>query len=59
MTAPHPVQLHLFDANPEPATVPPERRRRLLRLIGELLQEAAQSETRPGEAIKVMETIDE
>ena len=59
MTTAHPLQLHLFDANPEPAPVPPERRRRLLRLTGALLQEAAQSETPPGEAIRVMETIDE
>ena len=44
MTTVHPLQLHLFDANPDPATIPPERRRRLLRLTGALLQEAVQSE---------------
>lgn len=59
MTTAHPLQLHLFDANPEPATVSPERRRRLLRLTGALLQEAAQSEMPLDETIRVMETIDE
>jgi hypothetical protein len=41
MTATTPVQLHLFDATPDPATIPPDRRRRLLTLTGALLSEAA------------------
>jgi hypothetical protein len=40
MTATNPLQLHLFDANPDPATIPPDRRRRLLTLTGALLSEA-------------------
>ena len=49
MTTELPLQLHLFDANPDPAAMPPERRRCLLRLTGALLQEAAQSKV-PSEA---------
>ena len=41
MTATNPLQLHLFDATPDPATIPPDRRRRLLTLTGVLLSEAA------------------
>lgn len=41
MTKTSPLQLHLFDATPELATIPPDRRRRLLRLTGALLSEAA------------------
>ena len=59
MKAPHPVQLHLFDASPDPAAIPPESRLRLLRLTGELLQEAALSETPAQETARVTETIDE
>ena len=59
MTAPHPIQLHLFDANPDPAAIPPECRLRLLRLTGELLQEAALSETPAQEPTRVTEMIDE
>ena len=59
MTAPHPLQLHLFDANRGPAAIPPECRLRLLRLTGELLQEAALSETPAQETARVTETIDE
>ncbi len=50
MSATIPLQLHLFDAHPNPAAIPPERRWRLLRLTRELLQEAARSET-PSEEI--------
>lgn len=41
MTATNPLQLHLFDAPPNPETIPPDRRRRLLTLTGMLLSEAA------------------
>jgi len=41
MTATNPLQLHLFDANPDHASIPPDRRRRLLTLTGALLSEAA------------------
>lgn len=41
MTATNPLQLHLFDATPDPATIPADRRRRLLTLTGILLNEAA------------------
>lgn len=40
MTATNPLQLHLFDATPEPETIPPDRRYRLLTLTGMLLSEA-------------------
>lgn len=40
MTAPNPLQLHLFDAMPGPETISPDRRRRLLALTGMLLSEA-------------------
>ena len=59
MTAPHPLQLHLFDANPNLAAIPPERRLRLLRLTGELLQEAARSATPSEEAPSDTEMKDE
>lgn len=41
MTATNPLQLHLFDATPDSATIPPDRRQRLLTLTGVLLSEAA------------------
>ncbi|GAW37174.1 hypothetical protein RA2_04250 [Roseovarius sp. A-2] len=41
MTATKPLQLHLFDATPDPLTIPPDRRRRLLTLTGTLLSQAA------------------
>jgi hypothetical protein len=41
MTATNPLQLHLFDATPDPAMIPPDRRQRLLTLTGALLSEAA------------------
>lgn len=41
MTATNSLQLHLFDATPDPATIPLDRRRRLLTLTGVLLSEAA------------------
>ena len=41
MTAPNPLQLHLFDASHDPETIPMDRRRRLLTLTGALLSEAA------------------
>jgi hypothetical protein len=41
MTAANPLQLHLFDATPDPETIPPDRRQRLLTLTGMLLSEAA------------------
>ena len=59
MTAPHPVQLHLFDASPDPAAIPPECRLRLLRLTGELLQEAARDEASAQDATSLTEMIDE
>lgn len=40
MTATNPLQLHLFDATPDPETIPPDRRRHLLTLTGMLLSEA-------------------
>lgn len=40
MTATNPLQLHLFDATPEPETIPPDRRHHLLTLTGMLLSEA-------------------
>jgi hypothetical protein len=55
----HPLQLHLFDADPDPAAISPERRRRLLRQIGVLLQEAMQSERPPEEAARITEQPDE
>ncbi len=45
MTATNPLQLHLFDASPNPAMIPPDRRRRLLTLTGALLSEAARDVT--------------
>lgn len=59
MTSANPLQLHLFDANPDPTVIPPERRQRLMRLTGELLREAAQDEIAWAEATKTMEMIDE
>lgn len=59
MTATDPFQLHLFDANPDPASIPPERRRRLLTLTGALLQEAAQNEAPMETASPVTEMPDE
>ena len=59
MTATDPLQLHLFDANPDPASIPPERRRRLLTLTGTLLREAAHNETPKGKTRPVQETRDE
>ncbi|MEM1151693.1 MAG: hypothetical protein AAGI03_14250 [Pseudomonadota bacterium] len=59
MTATNPLQLHLFDANPDPASIPPECRRRLLTLTGALLWEAAHNETAKGETLPVQETRDE
>jgi len=44
MTATNPLQLHLFDATPNPKTIPPDRRQRLLTLTGMLLSEAARAE---------------
>ena len=41
----NPLQLHLFDASPDPATIPLDRRRRLLTLTGALLSEAARDMT--------------
>lgn len=59
MTTELPLQLHLFEANPDPAAIPPERRRRLLRLTGALLQEAAQSEMPLEATARVAELPDE
>ncbi len=59
MTMPNPLQLHLFDAKPDPALIPPERRRRLLTLTGVLLQEAVQNEAPIEESSQVTETPDE
>lgn len=59
MTTPTHLQLHLFDIYPNPAAIPPERRLRLLRLTGELLQEAARSEAPPEELTSRTEVSDE
>ncbi len=59
MSATTPLQLHLFDANPNPASIPPERRLRLRRLTGELLQEAARSETPSEDETSETEMSDE
>lgn len=59
MTPANPLQLHLFDADPDPAVIPPERRQRLMRLTGELLREAAQDEIAWAEATRAMEAVDE
>jgi len=59
MTATDPLQLHLLDANPDPASIPPERRQRLMRLTGELLLEAAQDEITREEATRATEAVDE
>ena len=45
MTATNPLQLHLFDAMPDPETMPLDRRRRLLTLTGMLLSEAVGDQT--------------
>lgn len=59
MTATNPLQLHLFDAIPDPATIPPDRRRRLLTLTGALLREAARDVTDMGDPSSARETPDE
>lgn len=59
MTTLHPLQLHLFDADPDPAKFPPERRQHLVRLTGVLLREAAQGEVAHQEAPSVAEAVDE
>lgn len=59
MTTAHPLQLHLFDANPDLEAIPVERRQRLLRLTGELLREAAQGELTRDEATGAMEKVNE
>jgi hypothetical protein len=59
MTTVHPLQLHLFDANPDPAAIPPERRRCLLRLTGALLQEAAQGKMQSEATARMAELPDE
>jgi hypothetical protein len=41
MTATNPLQLHLFDAMPDPETTPPDRQSRLLTLTGMFLSKAA------------------
>jgi len=45
MTATNPLQLHLFDATPDPEAMPLDRRRRLLTLTGMLLSEALGDQT--------------
>ncbi len=45
MTATNPLQLHLFDATPDPETMPSDHRHRLLTLTGMLLNEAAGDQT--------------
>lgn len=59
MTATNPLQLHLFDATPDPATIPPDRRRRLLMLTGALLSEAARDVTDLDDPSPTRETHDE
>lgn len=59
MTETHPLQLHLFDATPDPATIPPDRRRRLLRLTGALLSEAARDVADLEDPSAARETHDE
>lgn len=56
MTTAHPLQLHLFDANPDLEAIPVER---LLRLTGELLREAAQGEIPQDEAPAATEKVNE
>jgi len=59
MTATNPLQLHLFDATPDPATIPTDRRRRLLTLTGTLLSEAARDVTEMEELSQAREIHDE
>lgn len=59
MTATNPLQLHLFDATPDPATIPPDRRRRLLTLTGALLSEAARDVAGMEDPSPARETPDE
>jgi len=59
MTATNPLQLHLFDATPDPATIPTDRRRRLLTLTGTLLSEAARDVTEMEELSRAREIHDE
>jgi hypothetical protein len=59
MTATNPIQLHLFDASPDPATIPLDRRRRLLTLTGALLSEAARDMTDLEDPSAARETHDE
>lgn len=59
MTTTNPLQLHLFDATPDPATIPPDRRRRLLSLTGALLSEAARDVADMEEPSAVRKTHDE
>lgn len=59
MTATNPLQLHLFDATPDPATIPQDRRRRLLTLTGALLSEAARDVTDLEDPSPTRETHDE
>lgn len=59
MKVTNPLQLHLFDATPDPASIPSDRRRRLLTLTGTLLSEAARGVADGEEAASAKETIDE
>jgi len=59
MTVSTPLQLHLFDANPDPASIPPERRQRLLTLTGVLLSEAAREMAAVEHPSAAQETTDE
>lgn len=59
MTASNPLQLHLFDANPDPAFIPPDRRQRLLTLTGALLSEAVRNEGPAEDPFPARETHNE
>ena len=59
MRAANPLQLHLFDATPDPLTIPPDRRRRLLTLTGALLSEAARDVADMEDPSAARETHDE
>jgi hypothetical protein len=59
MTATNPLQLHLFDATPDPTTIPPDRRQRLVTLTGVLLSEVVQARLDMDEPSALREAHDE
>lgn len=56
---PRHLQLHLFDANPDHALIPPRRRQRLLALISTLLSEVADNDRLGKELSPGLETVNE